>query len=222
MADTDDTGTTTTTTATATDNGAKPADPPNGGTTDSADAADDAGAALGDAGRQALERERRDAAAARKEAKALARRIEELERERLDGTERAVAEATAKARAEALGEVGRRLVEAEARAAAAGVLRNPELAAKLLDLDDLTPDDGAVDSAAIAAAVAKLAKDYPELAALPATVEAPEVKRGTVEGGARGGTPTTFTRSQLRDPAFYEANKDAILAAAREGRITND
>lgn len=31
--------------------------------------------------------------------------------------------------------------------------------------------------------------------------------------------PTTFTRAQLQDPEFVRKNKDAILKAAREGRI---
>lgn len=31
-----------------------------------------------------------------------------------------------------------------------------------------------------------------------------------------------FTRSQLRDPVFYQANKAAILQAAREGRIKEE
>ena len=32
----------------------------------------------------------------------------------------------------------------------------------------------------------------------------------------------TFTRSQLRDPVFFQANKAAILQAAREGRIQDE
>lgn len=31
-----------------------------------------------------------------------------------------------------------------------------------------------------------------------------------------------FTRSQLKDPTFYAANKDAIMQAAREGRIKEE
>lgn len=31
-----------------------------------------------------------------------------------------------------------------------------------------------------------------------------------------------FSRSQLRDPVFFQANKEAILLAAREGRIKED
>ena len=80
-----------------------------------------------------------------------------------------------------------------------------------------------VDGERIAAAIAKLVADEPYLAAAagtpPATPPtAPPI--GTAPGGARGnGNPGTFTREQLRDPAFYQANKDAILKAAAEGRI---
>lgn len=46
-------------------------------------------------------------------------------------------------------------------------------------------------------------------------------------GGGAGYNPAkggkqTFSRSQLRDPAFYEANREAILAAQKEGRITDN
>jgi hypothetical protein len=54
--------------------------------------------------------------------------------------------------------------------------------------------------------------------------------------GGQGGTGTTttnptnpatgsqpvFSRAQLRDPVFYQANKAAILQAAKEGRIKNE
>lgn len=36
------------------------------------------------------------------------------------------------------------------------------------------------------------------------------------------GSKPTFSRTQLRDPAFYKANEAAIKEAAKEGRITND
>jgi hypothetical protein len=35
-------------------------------------------------------------------------------------------------------------------------------------------------------------------------------------------TPTTYTREQLRDSAFFAANRADIMAAYREGRITTD
>ncbi len=55
----------------------------------------------------------------------------------------------------------------------------------------------------------------------------PELK--TTQAASAGGadftpgtaTQTTFTRAQLRDTAFYQANKAEIEAAALEGRITS-
>jgi hypothetical protein len=36
------------------------------------------------------------------------------------------------------------------------------------------------------------------------------------------GNQTTFSRSQLRDPVFFQANRAAILQAAKEGRIRDE
>jgi hypothetical protein len=36
------------------------------------------------------------------------------------------------------------------------------------------------------------------------------------------GSQTVFSRSQLRDPVFFQANREAILQAAREGRIREE
>lgn len=44
---------------------------------------------------------------------------------------------------------------------------------------------------------------------------------GAGEGGSGGGTPT-FYRSQLSDAKFYSENRDAILAAERNGAIVDD
>jgi|YelNatPaOPRAMG01_1025707.scaffolds.fasta_scaffold03111_8 hypothetical protein len=38
---------------------------------------------------------------------------------------------------------------------------------------------------------------------------------------ARADTNPTFSRAQLRDPAFFAQNRDAIMRAMREGRITD-
>lgn len=39
------------------------------------------------------------------------------------------------------------------------------------------------------------------------------------DGSQSGGSNQTFTLAQIRDPKFYEANRDAILKAQAEGRI---
>ena len=40
--------------------------------------------------------------------------------------------------------------------------------------------------------------------------------------GGQGGQQTKFKRSQLRDPKFYQENRDAILAASKAGLIEDD
>ena len=197
---------------------AAPPDPP------APNAGDDDG--LGDAGRKALDAERK----ARRDAEALAKRqadeLDKLRTSQLDENERAIKEARDAGRTEALTSVNRKLVEAEARAAAAGKLANPALAARLLDLDQFVPSDGSdIDGDAIAAAIDELVKAEPYLGVQEQTTPPPATPpppAGTVTPGAQSGSPATFKRSQLRDPQFYAANKDAILKAASEGRITND
>ena len=186
---------------------------------------------LGDAGKKAIEEERRARRDAEKAARDAHAELEKLRAASLSDQERAVADARREGERVGL----RRIVEAELKAAAAGKLANPALAAKLLDVDGFIPKDGDdVDGERIAEAVAKLLETDPYLAAptapapstAPAEPSAPAGRpNGTAPGGARGqgtASPVTFSRSQLRDPRFYADNKDAILAAAREGRITND
>lgn len=97
---------------------------------------------LGDAGKKALAAERAAAKAAEKRAKA--------------------AEAE---RTEALATANVRLVRAEVKAAAGGVLQDPEDAVRLLDLTEFeVNDDGEVDTKAITAAVRRLAESKPYLA----------------------------------------------------------
>lgn len=179
---------------------------------------------LGEAGKAALENERRARRDAEKLARDSAAELEKYRTAQMTDQEKAVAEA--RRDGELTGT--RRILEAEIRAAAAGKLANPQLAARLLNIEELMPKAGEeVDGERIAAAINKLVADEPYLASTaagttPATPPPGTPPPGTVPGGARGnGNPGTFTREQLRDPAFYQANKDAILKAAAEGRITD-
>lgn len=47
-------------------------------------------------------------------------------------------------------------------------------------------------------------------------------KGGTEIKGGSGGAGKTFSRSQLREPGFYQANEKEIELAVREGRITQN
>ena len=182
---------------------------------------------LGDGGRKALDQERKARRDAERALKRQEAELEKLRTAQLSETERAVAEAKAAGRAEALQEANAKLVKAEAIAAAAGKLRDPELAASLLgNLEGYVDDSGDIDGERIAADIDELvtARPYLGVDKTPPAAgdDTPPPVKGTVSGGPKGEQATTFKRSQLRDPAFYQANKEAILAAAAEGRIVDD
>lgn len=119
---------------------------------------------LGDAGKRALDAERKAARAAERKAKDLEKRLAEIEAQNQTEAEKAIAAAKAEGRTEALSVANRRIVTAEVKAAAAGVLQDPDDAVRLLDLDAFeVGDDGEVDIKAIKAEVAALAKAKPYL-----------------------------------------------------------
>jgi hypothetical protein len=123
-----------------------------------------------------LEAIRSDPASARKTIKALSteagdyrrklRKAElELERARTEGLseqERAVAEAELRGRQEASAEHGRKLLEAQLRAAAAGKLQDPADALRYLDLEALLDEE--LDDRELAKRVDRLVEDKPYLA----------------------------------------------------------
>jgi len=180
---------------------------------------------LGEGGKKALEAERK----ARREAEARATRLDsELEKARtaqLGEQERAVEEARQAGRAEARGEANEVLLRAEATAKAAGKLRDPSDAPAMLgNLDRFLDAAGNIDGDAMVAALDELVTAKPYLAATAPSTDppAPPAPAGRVPPGPRGDDPVKFKRSQLRDQAFYEANKPAILAAAAAGLIEDD
>lgn len=120
---------------------------------------------LGDAGKKALAAERKAAREAEKRAKSLEAELEKLRLENASDSEKAIAAAKAEGRTEALTVSNSRILRAEVKAAAAGVLQDPDDAVRLLDLDAFeVGEDGEVDTKAIAAEVAALAKAKPYLA----------------------------------------------------------
>lgn len=70
------------------------------------------------------------------------------------------------------------------------------------------------DSAALAAAISEAITANPRLK----VAQAAAVGGADISGGA--GITRTYSRAQLADPVFYQANKTDILAASQEGRIT--
>jgi len=91
---------------------------------------------------------------------------------------------------------------------------DPEDAYRLLDHTALEFDeDGSPRN--VADQLAALAKTKPYLLSTR-SVGSPD----TGLGGGRSATPKTYTREQLRDPKFFAANRDDILKAQTEGRIS--
>lgn len=152
----------------ATDPGPEtPATGQSGGTTD-----------LGDAGKRALDAERRARKAAEKE-------LETLRKAAMSDQEKAIAEAKTAALADAQKASAPRLVRAEFRAAAAGTVDNETLDAYLedVDLSKFIGDDGEPDVKAIAARIKRLGGS--------------SGARGDFDGGARGGAARPKNMSDL-------------------------
>jgi hypothetical protein len=177
--------------------------------------APDGASDLGDAGKKALD-------AMKEREKAARARARELEQE--NARLKAAAEAKDKpaedvaleaARREgetaAMARANERLLAAEVRAAAAGKLNDPTDALRLLDLSAFEVGaDGAIDTEAVADAIADLIKSKPYLSVTP--------QRRPAEGSADGGTrkadasgPKQLTRADLAGmkPAQIEAARVA-------------
>lgn len=120
---------------------------------------------LGDAGKAALEAERRARRDADKALKSVQAELEKLRTANMSESERAVAEARAEGRKEAFAESTSRLARAELRAVAAGKLADPDDAAALIgDLSQFVTASGDVDTKAMTSAIDVLVKAKPYLA----------------------------------------------------------
>src|SRR5690606_26965735 len=136
---------------------------PDGGATPPAPEAspetDSTPSGLGDAGKRALEAERRAKREAERQLKQLHAELEQLRKERMSEQERAIADAVAQAKAGAAATYGARLAAAEFRAAAAGRLSDEQLDTLLsaLDLKAFLNDDGDVDTDRVRDYIGKIA-----------------------------------------------------------------
>lgn len=180
--------------------------------------------ALGDKGKQALDRMKAERNAARQQLaaysglgldpaalKELISKSEEAEKAAEQTRTRREVESAA------LTKANERLIRAEIKAAATGKLANPALALKLLDMSAFeVDDDGEVDSAAIIAALDDLVKNEPYLGAAQSP---PKRFEGTGDGGPKGspGKPQ-LTESDVKK--LYKQGKHAEIEAARkDGRL---
>lgn len=173
-------------------------------------------AALGDAGKKALEAMKAERKAARDEAAAAKAELAAL-KAKADGKE---AEFAAQQEAQritdaALSAANQRILKSEVKAAAKGVLADPQDAYKFLDLDSFEVDnDGNVDESAITAALDALVASKPYLAAQGKRFQ------GTADGGARNDAtkPAQLTQADLArmspeqiDEAHNSGRFDALL-----------
>ncbi|MFC8124663.1 hypothetical protein [Streptomyces sp. NPDC057302] len=112
----------------------------------------------------------------------------------------------------ALSKANARIVRAEVKAAAKGVLADPADAYKFLDLDQFEVDEnGDLDSDEVTEAIDELIKSKPYLAAAPA-----KRFQGTGDGGAarKAGRPKQLSRQDLKS-----MSPDAIEKARLDGRL---
>ncbi|THA31786.1 hypothetical protein E6R18_15760 [Streptomyces sp. A1277] len=122
--------------------------------------------------------------------------------------------ATARREAEqaALSKANQRIIRAEVKAAAKGVLADPADAYKFLDLDQFEVDEnGDLDSEEVTEAINELIKTKPYLAAATA-----KRFQGTGDGGAarKAGRPKQLTRQDLKT-----MSAEAIDKAREDGRL---
>jgi hypothetical protein len=183
-----------------------------------ASATDDT-AALGDPGKAAIDRMKAERDAATRAQKAAEKALTDLQNASATDADKAIAKAKADGVAEVSGKYQALIRNAVVRAELAGSGIN----ASVMDLAVMAPefqkltvsDDGEVEGLKDAIAIFKGSR-------------ADLFKPATVDGSSGLGTGSatrtaagkTFTRDQLRNPEFYQANKADIIAAAQEGRIT--
>lgn len=157
--------------------------------------------ALGDAGKQALDRMKQERNAAKADAKAQADALAEVraELEKLKGTEDAGAKAIREAEERLTTQANGRVLRAELKAAATGKLADPADALRFLDLSEFKVDaDGNVDAEAISKALTDLIEGKPYLAAQGRKFQ------GSGDGGARPSEPKRAQSLEEAIAARYE------------------
>lgn len=182
-----------------------------GGGDDADEGGDDDGAdgdadALGDKGKRALASMKGKWRTERDKRKALEDQLAAAAADDEAATARREAEQAALAKA------NQRIIRAEVKAAAKGVLADPADAYKFLDLDQFEVDEnGDLDSEEVTEAINELIKSKPYLAAATA-----KRFQGTGDGGAarKAGRPKQLTRADLKS-----MSPEAIDKAREDGRL---
>lgn len=104
--------------------------------------------------------------------------------------------------------------EVKLHAARLGVV-DPEAAYRLLDVKQIEFDEDG-KPVNVEKVMRELIAKKPYLAGGNGAMSATNPAQGRISG------QQVFTRSQLRDPKFFAANREAIMQAMREGRILED
>jgi hypothetical protein len=169
-------------------------------------------AALGDAGKKAIDAMKAERNAARDEARTLRSELDKLKAQ-IDGreAEHKAAEERQRIQDEALAQANDRILKAEVRAAAAGKLADPGDAMLYIDLSEFeVSSDGAVNSAAIARAIDDLITSKPYLAAQGQRFQ------GGADGGARNDAskPSQLTRDDMK-----RMSPEQIVEAQAKGQF---
>ena len=189
------------------DDGAKPDPGSNPNPTTPPDPPKPAADDLGDAGKRALDDERKSRRDAEKALKAAQAQLAELQKAQMSDQEKAIAEAVAAAEARVRTETGGRLGDAEFKAAMAG--RNGDVAALLdgLDRSKFLDADGQPDAARIAEWVDKVAPKVD-----PKPPSAQDMGQGSRNRDSVG---------QITDPAeLKRMTPEQIEEARKAGRLT--
>lgn len=178
---------------------------------------------LGEPGLKALEDERRSRRDAEKRASSAEDELKKLREASLTEAEKREQRLTDLERAEADWKRERqelRLSRDVERAAAKAGFIDPGDAWRLIDISSVEFD--AEETAQnVDTLVSDLAKAKPHLISAGQPPPPPR-PAGSFDTGLSGGPPgsRTYSREELRDPAFFAANREDILAAQREGRVT--
>jgi hypothetical protein len=192
--------------------------PPTGGAQAAPPPATGDDPALGDAGKRAIDAMKAERDAAQRAAKAAERALEELKLAGASDAEKAIAKAKAEGASEVTSRFHDQIRRSEVKLAlaAAGISHSVlDLAARADEFAALkVGEDGTIEG---------LDKAIVAFRAARADLFTAKRPTGSADAGsvtATGAAATTFTRAQLRDPKFYQANRAAIQAAQAAGRIT--
>lgn len=174
---------------------------------------------LGDAGKRAIDAERASARAEKARADKAEKALTDLQNASKSDAEKALAAAKAEGASEVTERYHAMIRRSEVKAALAGSGINPSVLDLALGAPEFAglkvADDGSVEG--LDAAVAQFKGSRADLFK-PATVDG---SSGLGTGSAtRTAAGKTFTRDQLKDPVFYQANRVDIMQAMQEGRIT--